>query len=82
MKAKLLLSAALFAVTNLVWAQGGLSIDNTEQHMSANDWVNTQTQRLAIVAQGPIDKFEGVNRSQDRTTVDTNTFKHSYDGQV
>lgn len=81
MKAKALLTAVLLAATNFAWAQGGLTIDNVEQHMDADNWVATDTARSEIVAQGPIDQFEVVAPSRDDYLVDTNQFKQSYDGQ-
>ena len=81
MKAKALLTAVLLAATNFAWAQGGLDINNAEQHMDANNWVATDTARSEIVAQGPIDQFEVLVPGRDDYLVDTNKFKQSYDGQ-
>jgi len=81
MKSKALLTAVLLAATNFAWAQGGLSIDNAEQHMNANNWVATDTARPEIFAQGPIDKFEVAVPGRDDYLVDTNLFKQSFGGQ-
>ena len=80
MKVKALLTAVLLAATNFAWAQGGLTIDNVEQHMDANNWVATDTARSEIVAQGPIDQFR-VAPIRDDYLVDTDQFRQSYDGQ-
>ena len=45
MKAKALLIAVFLAATNFAWAQGGLDINNAEQHMNASTWAQTQTER-------------------------------------
>ncbi|NNC67919.1 MAG: hypothetical protein HKN83_07805 [Gammaproteobacteria bacterium] len=82
MKLKALLTAALLATTNLALANGGLTIDNVEQTMNANNWVNTQTERQEIVVQGPIDAFDVITQNRDRNVVDTNKLKQAYDGQV
>jgi len=81
MKTKVLITAILLAATNFASAQGGLSIDNVEQHMDANNWIATDTARTKIVAQGPIDQFEVVTPDRNRTLVDTNQFKQSNDEQ-
>ncbi len=77
MKAKVLITAVLFAATNLASANGGLSIDSVE----ANDYMSAENSQPEIVAQGPIDQFEVVTPDRNRTLVDTNQFKQSYDGQ-
>lgn len=82
MKLKALLTAALLATTNLALANGGLTIDNVEQHMNANNWVNTQTEQQEIVVQGPIDAFDVIIQDRDRDVVDTSKLKQAYDGQV
>ena len=81
MKAKALLTAVLLAATNFAWANGGLSIDNVEQSMNANNWVATDTARPEIFAQGPIDKFDVAVPGRDDYLVDANLLKQSYDGQ-
>jgi len=80
MKAKALLTAILLATTNFAWAQGGLSIENVEQHMNAGNWADTQTPRSKIVAQGPIDKFDV--ETPRSNFVDTDALKHSRDDQA
>ncbi len=81
MKSKALLTAVLLAATNFAWAQGGLSIDNAEQHMNANNWVTTEADRPEIFAQGPIDQFDVVTPGREDYLVDTYRLKQSYDGQ-
>lgn len=81
MKAKLLITALLLAASNFALAQGGLSIENVEQHMNASTWVSTNTDRAQIVVQGPIDKFEAADQAVNRDLVDTNKFKQAYNGQ-
>jgi len=81
MKSKALLTAVLLAATNFAWANGGISIDNVEQHMNTENWVATDTAPQKIIAQGPIDQFDVVTPDRDRTLVDTNNLKQSYDGQ-
>lgn len=80
MKAKALLTAVLLATTNFAWAQGGLSIENVEQQMNADNWTDTLTSRSEIVAQGPIDKFD-IEASRSNF-VGSNSLKQSYDGQT
>ena len=81
MKVKALLTAVLLAATNFAWANGGMSVDNVEQHMNADDWVATSTAPQKIIAQGATDQFDVVTPDRDRTLVDTNNLKQSYDGQ-
>lgn len=81
MKTKALLTAVLLAVSNFAWAQGGLSIDNVEQHMNANNWIDVQTERPEIVVQGPIDQFDVSVSDRNSDFVDTNRLKQAYDGQ-
>lgn len=82
MKTKVLTTAVLLATTNFAWANGGLTIDNVEEHMDANNWVSTQTERQEIVVQGPIDKFDVTLPNRDREIADTNKLKQSNDGRV
>ena len=79
MKAKALLIAVFLAATNFAWAQGGLDINNAEQHMNASTWAQTQTEREYTFTEKPIDKFE-VNAP--RALVDTDKLKNSNNGQV
>lgn len=81
MKTKALLTAVLLTATTFVSANGGLSIDNVEQSMNANNWVATDTARPEIFAQGPIDKFDVVIPGREDYLVDANLLKQSYDGQ-
>ena len=82
MKAKGLVTVVLLAVTNFAWAQGGLSIDNVEQHMNANNWIDTQTNRSEFAVQGSLDKFQVELPESKRTIAYTNKLKQSYDGRV
>lgn len=82
MKLKALLTAVLFAMTNFAWANGGLTIDDVNQHMNADNWVVTQTDQQTIVVQGPIDKFDVEVPDRDRNIVDTDKLQQAYDGQV
>jgi len=43
--------------------------------------MSAENSQPEIVAQGPIDQFEVVTPDRNRTLVDTNQFKQSYDGQ-
>ena len=81
MKAKALLTAVLLAAANSVWANGGLTIDNVEQHMDAQNWIATDAANQEIIAQGSVDKFDVASNDGDRTVVDTNQLRQSYDGQ-
>jgi len=82
MKTKALAIAILLAATNFAWAQGGLGIDNVEQHTNANQSIDTNSDRPNIEAQGPIDKFDVVLPARDKNLVDTNQLKQSYNGQA
>ncbi len=82
MKTKTLLTAALLAASNFALAQGGLTIDNVEAHMNANNWVATQTERQEIVVQVPIDKYDVTLPNRNREIVDTNKLKQSNDERV
>jgi len=75
MKAKALLTAVLLAATNFAWASGGLSIDSVE----ANNYMSAENSQLEIIVQGPIDQFDV---DTPRVIVDTDLFKHTYNGQV
>ena len=79
MKAKALVTIALFAASGYA-AAGGLGIDNVDQHMNADNWVDTQANRATVNVQGPIDQFE--NYVAERALiVDVNRLKQNYDGQ-
>ena len=82
MKAKGLLTAVLLVATNFAWAQGGLSVDNVEQHMNANNWANTQTEGPKVAGQGSTDKFDVELPSRERDLADTNKLMHAYNGQA
>ncbi len=74
---KAIATLVLFVASGYAMA-GGLSIDNVQKHMNANDWVNTQVEQSTINVQGPTEKFESY--TQDDAMVDTNKFRHSYEG--
>ena len=80
MKAKILTTAALLAASNFAAANGGLGIDNVDQHMGAIDWVATQVVQQEINAQGPLEQFQNYV-AEDVTVVDVNQLKQNYDGQ-
>lgn len=81
MKAKILTAAILLISSNFAFAQGGgLGIGNVQQHMDVNQWIQTVATFQQVIPQGPVDKFE--TDSQPETMVDTNQYKHSYDGQA
>lgn len=80
MKARILTTAALLAATNFAAANGGLGIDNVDQHMDANDWVATQATQQEINVQGPLDRFQNY-ATEEVTVVDVNQLKQNYDGQ-
>ena len=81
MKSKVFLTSILLAVSNLAFAQGGLSIDNVEQVMNADRWVETSTDRQDFIVQGPTDQFNVDLGNREPIIVDTNELKHAYDGQ-
>ena len=80
MKTKAFLTVALLAASNFAFA-GGLGIDNAEQHMGVSDYVSFDTSRPALSVQGPIDQFNVEAQNEDNYIVDTDRFKHNYDGQ-
>ena len=82
MKAQGLVTLVLLTATNFAMANGGLDINNVEQHMNAQNWIDTQTSQVEISTQGPIDQFDAYERSGDRNLVDTNKLKHNFDGRV
>ena len=77
MTSKMILIALLLTTANLVWAHGGLSIDNVRKHMGAEKWVRTQASRQPIVVQGPIDKFDVQNVRRGMSTADTQNANYS-----
>ena len=80
MKAKIVATAALLAASNFAAANGGLGIDNVDQHMGAVDWVATQATQQEINVQGPRDRFQNYI-AEEEIVVDVNQFKQNYDGQ-
>ena len=80
MKAKFLATAVLLSTSNFVAANGGLGINDAEQHMNAVGWANTQADQQELVVQGPLDQFQAYISDQV-TVVDANQFKQNYDGQ-
>ena len=82
MKAKGIVTAVLLSATSFAWAQGGLGIDNVEQHMNAENWINTQSSQSEFAVQGSLDKFQVELPDSKRTIADTNKLKQGYDGRV
>lgn len=81
MKVKIITAAILLISSSFVNAQGGgLGIDNVQRHMDVSRWAQTNGTSPQVIPQGPIDKFD--TKAQPETTVDTNQYKHSYDGQA
>lgn len=80
MKAKAIVTTVLLAATNLAAANGGLGIDNVEQHMNAINWADIQTNQQEIVVQGALDRFQDY-AAGEVTVVDVNQLKQTYDGQ-
>ena len=81
MKSNALLTTILLTTTNFAWANGGLSVDNVEQHMNAEKWVTTETAARKIITQGPTDQFDVISPKHDRTVVNTNYPRQAYDGR-
>lgn len=79
MKGKAIITAVLLAASNFALANGGLSIDNVQQNMNAENTKTTESERPKIVAKGPIDKFENAPKTAS-VFVDTDRLQHSYDG--
>ena len=81
MKLKALITAVLLVATNFAWAQGGLSLDNVEEHMSISNQAANETARPEIVTQGPIDQFGNYTNDRKDYFVDTDKLQQSYNGQ-
>lgn len=81
MDAKVVVIGLLAFLSNTVWASGGLSLDNVEQHMNAKCWIATESVQQKIVSQGPIDRYEVKLPNRTNDLVNTNQFKQSYDGR-
>ena len=76
---------SLFAVSALLVssaasANGGLSIDNIEQHVDVSAWAQTQVERAEITVQAPVDAFTRYMSAED-SVADTERLQQSYDGQ-
>ena len=69
----------LFAATSAS-ANGGLTIDNVNEHMNAQNWVQTSSVPSAIITQAPVDAFTQY-QSENQTLVNTDSLKQSHDGQ-
>ena len=80
MKARIATTAALLAVTNFAAANGGLGIDNVDQHMDAINWAATQAKQQEFTVQGPLDRFQSYV-TDEVSVVDVNQLKQNYDGQ-
>lgn len=70
----------IFFATSAASANGGLSIDDVNEHMNAQNWVQTNSAPSAISTQAPVDAFTQY-QSENQPLVNTDSFKHSYDGQ-
>ena len=81
MKSNALLTTILLTTTNFAWANGGLSVDNVEQHMNAEKWVTTETAARKIITQGPTDQFDVISPNHDRTVVNTSHLRQAYDAR-
>ena len=80
MKAKAIVTTVLLAASNFAAANGGLGIDNVEQHMDAINWADTQANQQEIIVQGALDRFQDY-AAGEVTVVDVNQLKQAYDGQ-
>ena len=81
MKIKQALPIAAFFVVTSASASGGLSINDAEQSMNADNWVSTHTVQTEVYGQGPIDAFNNYV-DQEREVVETDSFRQDYDGQA
>lgn len=72
---------AIFVFTSTTWASGGLSIDSVEKHMNVDTWIATESTPQKIVVQAPVDRFDVKLETHQEYFVDTDQFKHNYDGQ-
>ena len=78
MNTKVIVTAILFSATNMAWASGGISIDNVEQHMNANNWIMTQAQRSEISIQGQTDKVVVAAPSLSESVADNDYEEDPY----
>jgi hypothetical protein len=69
----------VFLVTSNIGMAGGLSIDNVNEHMNADSWVETNSTPVEIVVKGPLDKFDVVIPQQEEEIIDRNKFRQSND---
>lgn len=71
MKVKGLLIAVLLTATNFAWAAGGgLSIDNVEQHMKANNMTKTNNGRPEIAVKSSTERFDFVTSIRNQYFAD------------
>ena len=82
MTSKTILTAVLLTITNLASANGGLSVDNVEQHMNAEKWITTETTSQEIITQDPIDQFNVIALSRGTTLIYTDQLRQAYDGRT
>ena len=80
MKAKAIVTTVLLAASNFAAANGGLGIDNVEQHMNAINWADTQANQQEIIVQGALDRFQDYTAGEV-TVINVNQLKQAYDGQ-
>ncbi len=74
------LPIALFFAATAASANGGLSIDNVDQSMNSENWVQTNSVAPEINVQGPLAAFENYI-AETREFVDTDALRQDFDGQ-
>ena len=82
MKTNLIVTLLALSFANVAWAQGGLSIENVQEHMNAEYWTDTQSVQPEITAKGNIEKFIVDAPQAELSENKTDKFMQSYDGQV
>lgn len=82
MKTNLIVTLLVLSFANIAWAQGGLSIENVQEHMNAEYWTDTQAAAPEVTAKGNIDKFIVDVPQTELSDEETDKLMQSYDGQV
>lgn len=80
MNIRSILVIASVSFASAVSANGGLALDNVNQHMNSQAWVQTNSVAPVINAQGSIDAFTQY-QSENQSVVDSDSLQQSYDGQ-
>ena len=80
MNTKSLLPLAILFSATAASANGGLGVDNVDQHMNSTQWVQTISEAPQIRTQGPLEKFNAYEKASQQT-VDTESFRQDYNGQ-